>query len=36
MSDSFGSEFDADGPVYIKARSLNLVRCREKSDDDRD
>ena len=35
---SFGSEFYADGPEYVKARSPNLVRNRgrEKSDDDED
>ena len=35
---SFGSEFHADGPAYVKARSPNLVRNRgkEKSDDDED
>ena len=35
---SFSSEFHADGPAYVKARSPNLVHnCgREKSDDDED
>ena len=35
---SFGSEFHADGPTYMKARSPNVVhnRGREKSDNDKD
>ena len=35
---SFGSEFHADKPTYMKARSQNSVRNRdrEKSDDDDD
>jgi len=35
---SFDNEFHADGPAYVKARSPDLVRNRdrEKSDDEED